>query len=117
MCVIISRILISQRSCVFIHLNIMEWQDERTIIFWILHALCFLRLQCLLNLKTLPTIVYLINCLPFEVLESVSLYYWLAGSHLSYQNLHLFGCVCFVDLLSLQRHKLCKIYSMCFLRL
>lgn len=56
--------------------------------------------------EALSTAVYLINCFPSEVLEFVSPYYPLFGSHPSYQALYTFGYVCFVHLPSPERHKL-----------
>jgi len=56
--------------------------------------------------ETLSTAVYLINCLPSQVLNFNSLYYRLYHEAPSYSDLHTFGCVCFVHLPSNERHKL-----------
>jgi hypothetical protein len=56
--------------------------------------------------EALSTVVYLINRLPFQVLNFDSLYHRLYHPHPSYLNLHTFGFVCFIRLPPHERHKL-----------
>jgi len=54
----------------------------------------------------LSTAVYLINRLPSQVLDFDSPFFRLYNMHPSYDHLHPFGCVCFVHLPPIERHKL-----------
>ena len=63
------------------------------------------------------TSVYVINRLPSQVIHNVSSFEQLYGTFLSYSNLKVFGCACFVLLLPHEHTKLelrARIY--CFLR-
>lgn len=55
--------------------------------------------------EALSTTVYLINRLPYQVLNFDSPYYHLYHQHPSYLNMHTFGCVCFVHLPHYERNK------------
>ena len=54
----------------------------------------------------MTTVVYLINRLPSQVLGFDSPFFQLYNIQPSYDDLHPFGCVCFVHLPPLERHKL-----------
>ena len=54
----------------------------------------------------MTTVVYLINRLPSQVLGIDSPFFRLYNIQPSYDDLHPFGCVCFVHLPPLERHKL-----------
>ena len=56
--------------------------------------------------EALSTAIYLINHLPMQTLQYDSPYLHLFGNHPEYQSLHTFGCVCFVHLPPIERHKL-----------
>ncbi|KAL6330239.1 hypothetical protein AAG906_040161 [Vitis piasezkii] len=56
--------------------------------------------------EALSTAVYLINRLPSPTLHLDSPYSRLFGVPPDYNSLHVFGCVCFVHLPSIERHKL-----------
>ena len=56
--------------------------------------------------EALTTAVYLINCLPFQVRGLDSPTFRLYNIQPRYDDLHPFGCVCFVHLPPLERHKL-----------
>lgn len=49
-------------------------------------------------IEALSTVVFLINCLPSQVLGLYSPYFRLFHAHPDYTNFHPFGCVCFVHL-------------------
>lgn len=56
--------------------------------------------------EALSTVVYLINCLPSPTLRLDSPYSRLFGVPPDYNSLHVFGCICFVHLPPIERHKL-----------
>ncbi|KAJ0046336.1 hypothetical protein Pint_05309 [Pistacia integerrima] len=56
--------------------------------------------------EALSTTVYLINRLPFSVLNYETPYFRLYNQHPKYLDMHTFGCVCFVHLPSHERNKL-----------
>ena len=56
--------------------------------------------------EALSTSVYLINRLPTVTLNYDSPYFRLFGITPEYHSLHTFGCVCFVHLSPIDRHKL-----------
>ena len=56
--------------------------------------------------EALSTAVYVINRLPSQVLDFDSPFYRLYDKPPTYHNLHTFGCVCFVHLPPIERHKL-----------
>ena len=56
--------------------------------------------------EALSTAIHLINHLPMQTLQYDSPYLRLFGNHPEYQSLHTFGCVCFVHLPPIERHKL-----------
>lgn len=56
--------------------------------------------------EALSTTVYLINHLPSPTLQLDSPYSRLFGVPSEYNSLHVFGCVCFVHLPPIERHKL-----------
>ena len=56
--------------------------------------------------EALKTVTHLINRLPSQVLHIESPYFRLFAKQLSYDHLHIFGCVCFVHLPPHERHKL-----------
>lgn len=57
-------------------------------------------------IESLSTVVYLINCLPSPTLHLDSSYSHLFGVAPNYNYLHAFGCVYFVHLPHIERHKL-----------
>lgn len=57
-------------------------------------------------IEALSTAIYLINQLSSQVLNFDSPYYHLHHKSFSYHDLHTFGCVCFINLPSHERHKL-----------
>ena len=56
--------------------------------------------------EALKTATHLINHLPSQVLHMESPYFCLFAKQPSYDNLRVFGCVCFVHLPPHERHKL-----------
>ena len=56
--------------------------------------------------EALSTAVYLINCMPSPTLDLDSPYSCLFGVPPDYNSLLVFGCVCFVHLPPIERHKL-----------
>jgi hypothetical protein len=56
--------------------------------------------------EALPTIVYLINHLPSQTLNLDPPYFFLFGVPPNYNSLHVFGCICFVHLPTIEHHKL-----------
>lgn len=56
--------------------------------------------------EAISTAVYLINRLPSPTLHLDSPYSRLFGVPLDYNSLHVFGCICFVHLPHVERHKL-----------
>lgn len=63
--------------------------------------------------EAVHTTVYLINRLPTPVLRNISPFESLYGSPPSYTHLRTFGCLCFVHLPSLEKHKLSNQAAKC----
>jgi hypothetical protein len=63
--------------------------------------------------EALSTAVYLINRLPSPTLHLDSPYSCLFGVPLDYNSLHVFGCICFVHLPPVERHKLAAQSVLC----
>jgi len=57
-------------------------------------------------IKGLSTVVFLLNHLPFIFIDFNSPFFRLFKTHPDYSILHTFGCLCFVHLPPLERHKL-----------
>lgn len=63
--------------------------------------------------EALSTVVYLINHLPSPTLHLDSPYSHLFGVPSYYNSLHVFGCICFVHLPPIKRHKLAAQFVHC----
>ena len=63
--------------------------------------------------EALSTTIYLINRLPSSTLHLDSPYSSLFGVPLNYNSLQVFGCICFVHLPPIERHKLATQFVQC----
>ena len=77
-----------------------KWRTQKIVFFLgVVHAfLLESSIPSMLWVEALKTATHLINHLPSQVLLMESPYFYLFAKQPSYDNLHVFGYVCFVHL-------------------
>jgi hypothetical protein len=106
--------IVSHRSCPYtLQQNGVVERKNRHLLDVVCTLLLESSVPSKLWVEALSTEVYLINRLSSQVLNFDSPYYRLYHQHLSYLNLHTFGCVCFVHLPPHERHKLSVQFVKC----
>lgn len=99
--------IISQRSCPYMpQQNGVAERKNRHLLDVTRTLLLQASVPSSFWVEALSTAVYLINRLPSQVLDFESPFFCLYNIPPSYYDLHIFGCVCFVHLPPLERHKL-----------
>ena len=99
--------IVSQRSCPYTpQQNGVAERKNRHLLDVVRTLLLESSVPSTFWVEALSTTIYLINQLPSHVLDFASPYYRLYHHHPNYLDMHTFGCVCFVHLLSHERHKL-----------